>query len=289
MNQLSYLTDELADMTGLPAQKEPPVMVPGCRAQMLYFRERRDVNVRGGCILLDVGSNGASVALWLRGRQAPVLQMALPLGVDLMLETMADESQISALLHLHGAFLMLLSGVMAQSVYMTSSVSHLLPETMPVCMAGRGGSLLQRIDEMDRIRLLDFMRPAMEETHPTVSAGYVFSEYPKMETAAGLVLYAPEQEEDTASAGIAMRTPWPPEQLLIGFMRLFGVRFPWEAAAMFPQMFARDGYLSVDGENLLMALAEECMTGQPLTDGLLRVIAQLRTMAFPMGGSMDEM
>lgn len=93
---MNDLAQETAQATSVPLT--PGVMPVGFALKSVaagaYFHAREEMNLRGGFLMLDVGSGSAELALWLRGAARPVAGCTLPMGAQMMLlDTLLAEPQ----------------------------------------------------------------------------------------------------------------------------------------------------------------------------------------------------
>ncbi len=81
--EITSLAPVVAEECGLPLQDRAVAHADESMALGAYLRG--EGGIRGGFVVLDVGSSDASMALWLRGMNRPAVRCSLPLGVQSML------------------------------------------------------------------------------------------------------------------------------------------------------------------------------------------------------------
>ena len=81
--EITRLAPVVAQSCGMPLAEPLVAHTDESLAMGTYFRG--DGGVRGGFMVLDVGSGDVSMSLWLRGMNRPAVRCSLPLGVQSML------------------------------------------------------------------------------------------------------------------------------------------------------------------------------------------------------------
>lgn len=81
--EITSLAPVVAEECGLPLGERSIAHADESMALGAYLRG--EGGIRGGFVVLDVGSSDASLALWLRGMNRPAVRCSLPLGVQSML------------------------------------------------------------------------------------------------------------------------------------------------------------------------------------------------------------
>ncbi|MBQ8311668.1 MAG: hypothetical protein IJX84_00460 [Clostridia bacterium] len=81
--EITSLAPVVAEECGLPLGERTIAHADESMALGAYLRG--EGGIRGGFVVLDVGSSDASLALWLRGMNRPAVRCSLPLGVQSML------------------------------------------------------------------------------------------------------------------------------------------------------------------------------------------------------------
>ena len=143
-----------------------------------------------------------------------------------------------ALLLLYLSFLFTISGLITKQIADDPRVNDLLPNSMPVCLAGRGGKLLDLVPDSERAALWRFQSLVRNDR---VNAPFLLrSAEPKLELAVGLSTV--ESPSALVPSGPRMNSflPVDPAALLINFLILYQREFPAEAQLLFPGWFVDD-------------------------------------------------
>ena len=166
----------------------------------------------------------------------------LPLLVNCALQraSAGQPSRLGALLTLHFAYLMMLSGLVLLQLASDPSRNDFLPEQMSLCISGRGASLLEVLPPPLKTSLWHFL--SMFRNRKVASLSLLFSAEKKMEIPVGLSLlqevYHMLPPAPSVPASIAVR----PAELLPEFLLRFRREFPASAELLFPGFFTGDPY-----------------------------------------------
>ena len=179
--------------------------------------------------------------------------MPLLITLTLRLHEAGYASRACAILLLHLAYLMMLSGLSLLQIAADPKRNDFLPQQMSLCLAGRGSVLMESLPAPVQSSLWRFL--TMFRNRRVASISLLFSSEKKMEIPVGLsVLSSLSSDLPSASsppASLAVR----PEELLPEFLLLFRREFPASAALLFPGFFTDDYYhpFTASGESALSA------------------------------------
>jgi len=161
----------------------------------------------------------------------------LPLLVSLALQLASGgwAARSGALILLHLAFLLMLSGLVLLQIAADPSRNDFLPERMSLCLSGRGSAILESLPPPLRKALWHFL--SMFRNRRVASLSLLFSSEKKMEIPVGLSLLnevsAALPPASAVPASIAVR----PADLLPEFLLRFRSAFPASAELLFPGFF----------------------------------------------------
>ena len=161
----------------------------------------------------------------------------LPLLVSLACQLASGgwASRSGALILLHLAFLLMLSGLVLLQIAADPSRNDFLPDRMSLCLSGRGASILESLPPPLRNALWHFL--TMFRNRRVASLSLLFSAEKKMEIPVGLSLLnevsAALPPASAVPASIAVR----PADLLPEFLLRFRSAFPASAELLFPGFF----------------------------------------------------
>ena len=166
-------------------------------------------------------------------------------------------SRTGALLILHFAYLMMLSGLVLLQLASDPSRNDFLPEQMSLCISGRGAFLLESLPPQVKTSLWHFL--SMFRNRKVASLSLLFSAEKKMEIPVGLSLlqevYHMLPPAPSVPASIAVR----PAELLPEFLLRFRREFPASAELLFPGFFTGDPYhpFSARGDAVIAASVDQ--------------------------------
>lgn len=183
----------------------------------------------------------------------------LPLLMNCALQraSAGQPSRTGALLILHFAYLMMLSGLVLLQLTSDPSRNDYLPEQMSLCISGRGASLLESLPPQVKTSLWHFL--SMFRNRKVASLSLLFSAEKKMEIPVGLSLlqdvYHMLPPAPSVPASIAVR----PAELLPEFLLRFRREFPASAELLFPGFFTGDPYhpFSARGDAVIAASVDQ--------------------------------
>ena len=183
----------------------------------------------------------------------------LPLLLNCALQraSAGQPSRTGALLILHFAYLMMLSGLVLLQLASDPSRNDFLPEQMSLCISGRGASLLESLPPQVKTSLWHFL--SMFRNRKVASLSLLFSAEKKMEIPVGLSLlqevYHMLPPAPSVPASIAVR----PAELLPEFLLRFRREFPASAELLFPGFFTGDPYhpFSARGDAVIAASVDQ--------------------------------
>ena len=166
----------------------------------------------------------------------------LPLMVSLALQLAAGgyPTRSGALILLHLAFLLMLSGLVLLQLAADPARNDFLPEQMSLCLSGRGIAILESFPPPLKKSLWHFL--SMFRNKRVASLSFLFSAEKKMEIPVGLSLlqevYSDLPPASAVPASVAVR----PAELLPEFLLRFRKAFPASAELLFPGCFTNDYY-----------------------------------------------
>ena len=183
----------------------------------------------------------------------------LPLLVSLALQLSSGgwTTRSGALVLLHLAFLLMLSGLVLLQIAADPSRNDFLPERMSLCLSGRGSAILEILPPPLKNALWHFL--SMFRNRRVASLSLLFSAEKKMEIPVGLSLlgevYADLPPASAVPASIAVR----PAELLTEFLLRFRAAFPASAELLFPGFFTGSpaSPLTDRGRSLLSASVDQ--------------------------------
>ena len=183
--------------------------------------------------------------------------LSLLVSLSLQLTSSGYQTKAGALLLLHLAYLLMLSGLVLLQLAADPSRNDFLPEQMSLCMSGRGASLLESLPPQLKTSLWHFL--SMFRNKRVASLSLLFSAEKKMEIPVGLSLlndtYHMLPPASAVPASIAVR----PAELLPEFLLRFRKEFPISSEILFPGFFTNDYYhpFSDRGESLITASIDQ--------------------------------
>ncbi len=178
---------------------------------------------------------------------------------------------LRAILLMQGAFLMTLVGLMQEQARQDSTLNDRLPPYMELCLAGRGATFLQGVDEMTRYKLTMFIRLCMSSDHPTREYPLIFSRNPKQEITLGMLKMtrlSPDVPDVPEIRDSSVRAEMTVALVLERFLLQMAAAFPAELSAIFGQT-VENGHVteqtkraidaaSADGEKLEASMPVQC-------------------------------
>ena len=166
----------------------------------------------------------------------------MPLLFQAMIRRMMDgaPSVTCALLLLHLAWLMMLSGLILLQISADPGKNDFLPERMSLCLSGRGAGLLEAFPDPVKAalwRILTMFR------NPRVSSlSLLFSSEKKLEIPVGLSFLNETRSGLPSASAVPVSIQIRPEELVPEFLNRFRREFPMEAQLLFPGVYSGDPY-----------------------------------------------
>ena len=179
--------------------------------------------------------------------------LSMLISLSLQLASAGQPTRVGAVLLLHLAFLMMLSGLVLLQIAADPNKNDFLPEQMSLCLSGRGSAIFEALPPQLKTSLWHFL--SMFRNRRVSSLSLLFSAEKKMEIPVGLSMLREVWHmlppASAVPASIAVR----PAELLPEFLLRFRREFPSSAELLFPGFFTNDYYhpFSDRGESLISA------------------------------------
>ncbi len=175
-----------------------------------------------------------------------------------------SSTRSGAMLLIHHAWLLSLSGLLLFQLSSDSTRNDSLPARMNLFMSGRGAGIMESMSEMTRSRLDQFLS-ICRNTH-VHGIRTLYSTEKKMEISVGLALQPAPSGTLPRPAVSPVAIPVKPFDLISRFLLLFLQQFPNAALTLFPEWYTNDPYRPLSGKalDIIDSAVSSCFSGKDI-------------------------